>query len=78
MFVTSKHNFSSILFAKCVRGRHLDKLTYQEKGLDSSFAKFEYDTFKEQGEHYFDQLTAEVFETLIAAMWKVQNLRRLL
>lgn len=30
MFVRSKHNLSSTLFAKCVRGRHLDKLIYQE------------------------------------------------
>lgn len=48
VFVTSKHNSSSTFFAKCVRGRHLDKLIYQENGWIQALAKFECDTFKEE------------------------------
>lgn len=50
------------------------------KGLDSSFSKFEPDIFEEECEQYFDQLTSARtnFDTQIAAVWKVQNPRRLL
>lgn len=59
VFVKGKHNICSILFAECDRDRHLDKLIHQAKGwLDSSFSKFELDTFKEECEQYFDQLIA--------------------
>lgn len=69
VFVRSKHNFSSILFAECVRGRHLDKLIYQENGWIQALPHLNIIFLKRIGTVFWSQ----DFETQIAAMWEVQD-----
>lgn len=77
-FVTCKHNFCSVLFAKCDGNRHFDKLTHQAKGWIQAFPSLNLILLNTSVNSTLINLQQHepVLNIQISAVWKVQNPRR--